>query len=332
MRILFIGGTGNISTSCARLCVERGMDVVLLNRGRRPTEIAGARSWSADVADQTQINALVRNERFDAVADFIAFTPADVERDLALFAGRTRQFFFISSASAYQKPLLQPVVTESTPLKNPFWEYSRNKIACEDLLTRAYRERDFPAVIVRPSHTYATIWPIAVGPGDDFTIIERVRRGDALIVHGDGTTLWTVTHCDDFAKGFVGLIGNDAAVGHAFQITSDERLTWNQIVSTICVAAGVEPKLVHIPTDFLVAQDESFRGSLVGDKIHSPIFDNSKIKCFVPDFSATIPFHVGIRRTLAWFEADPARRRVSPAADKALDALIAGWGRAKARW
>ncbi len=325
MRVLFIGGTGNISTSCVRLCVERGLDVVLLNRGQRERAVAGTRSWLADIDDRGRVLELMGQERFDAVLDFIAFTPAQVERDLALFAGRTRQYFFISSASAYQKPLLHPVVTESTPLKNPFWEYSRNKIACEDLLTAAYRERDFPAVIVRPSHTYATIFPVSVGPYRDFTLIDRIRRGGALLVHSDGTTLWTVTHSDDFAKGLVGLIGNDAAIGHTFHITSDESLTWNQIAATICEAAGVEPRIVHIPSEFLAARDEELVGSLLGDKAHSPIFDNSKIKRFVPDFTTTIPFHVGIRRTLAWFEADAARRQVDAAANAAMDALIAAW-------
>ena len=325
MRILFVGGPGNISASCARLCVERGMEVVLLNRGGRHPEVEGARTLIADMANTAQARELLRHEHFDTVADFIAFTPAHVERDIAFFAGHTRQYFFISSASAYQKPLVHPVVSESTPLKNPFWEYSRNKIACEDLLTAAYRERDFPAVIVRPSHTYATIWPVAIGPSSDFTLIDRVRRGGALIVHGDGSTLWTVTHSDDFAQGFVGLVGNDAAVGHAFQITSDESLSWNQIAATICEAAGVEPRIVHIPSQFLAERDEELRGSLFGDKVFSPIFDNAKIKRFVPGFCATIPFHVGIRRTLAWFEARPERRTVDDAANQALDALIAAW-------
>lgn len=327
MRILFIGGPGNIGASCARLCVERGMEVVLLNRGGRHPEVEGARTLQADI-DSGRAHALLRNERFDAVADFIAFTPAQVKRDIELFAGRTRQYFFISSASAYQKPLVHPVVSESTPLKNPFWEYSRNKIACEDLLTAAYRERDFPAVIVRPSHTYATIWPVAIGPSGDFTLIDRVRHGGALIVHGDGSTLWTVTHSDDFAQGFVGLVGNDAAIGHAFHVTSDESLSWNQIAATICEAAGAEPRIVHIPSQFLAERDQDLRGSLFGDKVYSPIFDNAKIKRFVPGFRATIPFHVGIRKTLAWFEERPERRQVDAAASQAMDALIAAWRKA----
>ena len=328
MKVLFIGGTGNISASCARLCVARGMEVLLVNRGRRSVEIAGAQSLVADSSDPAALAEVVRGHHFDAVANFVAFAPADVERDAAVFAGHTRQYLFISSASCYQKPLPHPFVTESTPLKNPVWEYSRNKIACEDRLTALWRERDFPMVIVRPSLTYATVWPIAIGGWDDFTLVSRMRRGGEVIVHGDGTSLWTVTHADDFAKGFVGLLGNTAALGHAFHITSDELLTWDQIYSTIAQAAGVEPKLVHVPSEFLAGFDEAWRGTLLGDKAHSAVFDNAKIRRFVPGFAATIPFHVGARMTLEWFEADPARQRVVRATDERMDAAIAAWRRA----
>jgi nucleoside-diphosphate-sugar epimerase len=325
MRVLFIGGTGNISASCARLCVARGMDVFLLNRGTRPVTIAGARALAADVRDPAAFSAAIGELRFDAVADFTAFVPQDVERAAAVLTGRTRQYLFVSSASCYQKPLPQPFVTESTPLKNPFWEYSRNKIACEDRLTALWRERDFPMVIVRPSLTYATVWPIAIGGWDDFTLVSRIRRGGEVIVHGDGTSLWTVTHADDFAKGFVGLFGNEAALGHAFHITSDEVLTWDRIYTTIAEAAGVEPKLVHVPSEFLARLDERWRGGLLGDKAHSAVFDNSKIKRFVPGFAATIPFHLGARMTLEWFEADPARQRVVRETDERMDAALAAW-------
>ena len=212
MKVLFIGGTGNISASCVRLGVARGMDVFVLNRGQRPVEIPGARRLSADAKDEASLAAAVAGHSWDAVADFVAFTPEDVARDAAVFAGRTRQYLFISSASCYQKPLPHPFVTESTPLKNPVWQYSRDKIACEDRLTALWRERDFPMVIVRPSLTYATVWPIAIGGWDDFTLVSRMRRGGEVIVHGDGTSLWTVTHADDFAKGFVGLLGNSATL------------------------------------------------------------------------------------------------------------------------
>lgn len=328
MRVLFIGGTGNISASCCRLCVERGMEVYALNRGRRDTPVPGVKRLIADINDPAQVRGALGKLTFDAVANFIAFVPADVERDIALFSGRTSQYFFISSASAYQKPLVHPVVTESTPLKNPFWQYARNKIACEDRLVAAYRERDFPMVIVRPSLTYDTVWPIAIGGWDDFTLIDRIRRGGEIVVHGDGTSLWTVTHSEDFAVGFCGLIGNGNATGHPFHITSDELLTWDRIYTTIAEAAGVEPKLVHIPSEFLAALDEQKRGSLLGDKAHSPTFDNAKIKRFVPDFVARIPFHVGVRKTLAWFEGDPKRQRLVDEINQTMDGYIAAWRRA----
>ncbi len=330
MRVLFIGGTGNISAACARLSVERGMEVYLLNRGRREIEVQGAKSLVADLHEPAQVDGALGDLRFDAVANFIAFGRPDVERDIALFAKRTHQYFFISSASAYQKPLVHPIVTESTPLKNPFWQYSRDKIACEDCLTQAYREQDFPMVIVRPSLTYDTVWPVAVGGWDDFTLVDRIRRGGEMIVHGDGTSLWTVTHSEDFARGFVGLIGNTAATGHAFHITSDEVLTWDQIYTIIAEAAGVEPRLVHIPSEFLAQLNDREYGSLLGDKAHSAVFDNSKIKRFVPDFVARIPFHVGARRTLAWFEADPRRQRIVEETNQTMDRYIEAWRRVRA--
>jgi nucleoside-diphosphate-sugar epimerase len=328
MRVLFIGGTGNISAACSRLCLERGMEVFVLNRGQREVALPGARSLVADINDTAKVREALGDLSFDAVANFIAFVPADVERDIATFAGRTKQYVFISSASAYQKPLVHPVVTESTPLRNLHWQYSRDKIACEDVLMSAWRDRDFPMVIVRPSLTYDTVWPIAIGGWDDFTLVDRIRRGGEMVVHGDGTSLWTVTHSEDFAAGFVGLLGNGNAVGHAFHITSDEVLTWDRIYTTIAEAAGVEPKLVHIPSEFLAGLSARERGNLLGDKAHSAIFDNSKIKQFVPDYVARIPFHVGARRTLAWFEEDPKRQRIVHETNQTMDRYIAEWRRA----
>lgn len=323
MKILFIGGTGNISAACCRLALARGMDVYVLNRGQRDVEIEGAQSIVADIQDEAAVEAALRGHEFDVVANFIAFQLADVERDLRLFKGKARQYFFISSASAYQKPLNSPVVTESTPLKNPFWEYSRDKIACEDRLVRAYREEDFPAIIVRPSLTYDTVWPVAIGAWDDYTLIDRLKKGKKIIVHGDGTSLWTVTHSEDFAKGFVGLFGHTQAVGEAFHITSDEVLTWNQIYQTIADAVGVEAKMVHIPSAFIARMVDWQLGNLLGDKAISAIFDNSKIKRYVPDYCATIPFHEGARRTLAWFEAKPERMKVVDYTNTMMDAIIA---------
>jgi nucleoside-diphosphate-sugar epimerase len=328
LKLLFIGGTGNISAACVRLALNRGDDVFILNRGNRDLAAHGIRGATAlvgDIREEASVVAAVGDRTFDVVADFIAFKPADVERDIRLFSGRCAQYFFISSASAYEKPLRFPSVTESHPLKNPYWEYSRDKIACEEVCTRAYRERDFPAIVVRPSLTYETVWPVAIGGWNDFTLIDRIRRGGEIVVHGDGTSLWTVTHAEDFARGFDGLFGNTAAVGHAFHITSDEVLTWNQLYTTLAEAAGVAPKLVHIPSDFLVAINDQERGNLLGDKAHSAIFDNSKIKRFVPGFQAVIPFHAGARRTLAWFEADPSRRKIIPGINQTMDGYITAW-------
>lgn len=332
MKIFFIGGTGNISAASVRLAVAEGHDVCVLNRGRRPLTEHGipssVRVIQADIKDENATRAAVGDEKFDVVANFIAFKPADVERDARIFSGRCGQYLFVSSASAYEKPLRHPFVTESHPLKNPFWEYSRDKIACEETCTHLYREQDFPAVIVRPSLTYDTVWPVAIGGWNDFTLIDRIRRGGEMIVHGDGTSLWTVTHAEDFAKGFNGLFGNSNAVGHAFHITSDEVLTWNQLYSTIAEAAGVEPKLVHIPSEFLARISDWERGNLLGDKAHSAVFDNSKIKRFVPNFRATIPFHVGARRTLAWFEADAGRRRIVASVNTTMDNYLTAWRKA----
>jgi nucleoside-diphosphate-sugar epimerase len=328
MKLLFIGGTGNISAACVRLALTQGHEVFILNRGNRDLAahgIHGATTLVGNIHDDASVVAALGARTFDVVANFVAYKPADVERDIRFFSGRCAQYFFISSASAYEKPLRHPFVTEAHPLKNPYWEYSRDKIACEEACTRAYRERDFPAIIVRPSLTYETVWPIAIGGWDDFTLIDRIRRGGEIVVHGDGTSLWTVTHSEDFARGFDGLFGNTAAIGHAFHITSDEVLTWNQLYTTLAEAAGVAPRFVHIPSDFLAAINGWERGNLLGDKVHSSIFDNSKIKRFVPGFQAVIPFHVGARRTLAWFEADPSRRKIIPGINQTMDGYIAAW-------
>jgi nucleoside-diphosphate-sugar epimerase len=325
VKVLFIGGTGNISTEVSRLCIERGMELFLLNRGNRTVDLPGATSIRADMSKAGEPEQVLREHSWDAVVNWIAFTESDIERDIALFRGRTGQYVFISSASAYQKPPSHPVITESTPLGNPYWEYSRNKIACEERLNRAYRDEGFPVTIVRPSLTYDTVIPVAIGGWTEYTIIDRMKRGKSVIIHGDGTSLWTITHAEDFAKGFVPLLGHQQAAGHAFHITSDEILTWNQIYQAVADAAGCALKSVHIPSDFIVQCDESFRGTLLGDKAMSVIFDNSKIKRFVPGFIATIPFNRGIRRTLAWFDADPARQVVSKETDALMDRIIAAY-------
>lgn len=328
MRVLFIGGTGNISTAVSQLALARGIDLTVLNRGQR-LPIPGVQHLTADIHQPDQVRRVLGGQVWDVVVNWIAFVPEDIESDLALFQGRTRQYIFISSASVYQKPPTHPVFTEATPLYNPFWEYSRNKIACEERLNRAYREDGFPMTIVRPSHTYGQYFPLAIGGWNTYTLPDRMLRGAPVIVHGDGTSLWTVTHVDDFALGFVGLLGHPRAIGHAFHITSDESLTWNQIYGTIAEALGVTPNFVHIPSDFIARVSPQIGAGLLGDKAHSVLFDNTKIKTFVPEYRATIPFHLGIRRTLAWYDADPARKQVDPAVNAEMDRILAAYAGAR---
>jgi len=327
MKILFIGGTGVISTACTALAAERGMDITLLRRGQQPAQLpTGVKTLVADINDPMLPQVLEETD-FDAVVDFIAFTTADIERDIALFRERTRQFVFISSASAYQKPQTHYLMTESTPLANPYWQYSRDKIACEERLMHAYREEGFPITIVRPSWTYGeTRIPLAMNSWEkSYTAIDRMRRGQKLVVPGDGTSLWVMTHNTDFAKGLVGLLGNMQAIGHAFHITSDEVLNWDQLYRIVGDAVGVELKLVHIPSDFITACWPEKLGTLTGDKSLSVVFDNSKIKRFVPGFCATTSFAEGVKRALAWFDADPSRKVIDPEHNALHDKLIAGY-------
>ncbi|MBZ5593429.1 MAG: SDR family oxidoreductase [Acidobacteriia bacterium] len=330
MRVLFIGGTGIISTACTRLAVERGIDLTLLTRGRRAADLpVGVKTLIADIDDAASAAQALSGASFDVVVDWIAFTPEHIERDLPLFRGRTRQYIFISSASAYQKPAAQYLITESTPLSNPYWEYSRDKIACEERLMRAYREEGFPVTIVRPSHTYSeTQIALAVNSwAKSYTAVDRMRRGKTVIVPGDGSSLWVITHNTDFAKGLMGLLGLEQAIGHAFHITTDEVMSWDQFYRVVGAAAGVEPQLIHIPSDFIGACLPEALGGLIGDKAVSVVFDNSKIKRFVPGYCATVPFGQGIRRTLAWFDADPARRQIDSEANAEWDKLIDAYER-----
>jgi len=328
MKILFLGGTGIISTACTQLALTRGHDVSLLNRSQR-SPIPGARSIVADIADPN-LTAQLSNETWDVVVDFIAFDAAAIEHRLNLFRGKTGQYIFISSASAYQKPLTHFLITESTPLANPFWEYSRNKIAAEDRLMQAYREEAFPITIVRPSLTYGDlVVPLAVNSwAQSFTAIARLRAGKPLIIPGDGLSLWTITHNTDFAKGLVGLLGHPGSIGHAFHITSGEALTWNQIYQLTAEAAGVaSPKFIHIASDFITTCYPEMIGTLLGDKSHSAIFDNTKIKRFVPGFAATTRFRAGIRQTVRAFDADPKRQSIDKVTEAKWDRLIASYER-----
>ncbi|MBN1429930.1 MAG: SDR family oxidoreductase [Anaerolineae bacterium] len=327
MKVLFIGGTGFISTSVSRQAIDLGLDLYLLNRGTRKVDVPGSHRLIGDVRRPGEVETALQGLEFDVVVDWTAYTPEDIERDLALFRGRIRQFIFISSASVYQKPPAHYLITESTPLCNPYWDYARNKIACEDRLIRAYREEGFPATIVRPSLTYASNFPIAIGGWGCYTLADRLKNGRSIIVHGDGSSLWVVTHAEDFGRGFLGLIGNWQALGHAFHITSDEVLTWDQIYQTIAESLDVEANIVHIPSDFIARVAPQRAGSLLGDKTWSVVFDNSKIKAFVPDFQAVIPFREGIRRTLAWFDEDEQRKRVDKAVNEEMDCILSAYAK-----
>jgi nucleoside-diphosphate-sugar epimerase len=302
--ILFIGGTGVISAAAARRAVALGHRLTILNRGRSSRPVPeGVETLSADVRDASAVREALAAREFDAVADFITYTPDQAKASLDLFAGRTGQYVFISSASAYQKPPTRLPIRESTPLKNPFWQYSRDKIACEDLFYEAYREQDFPVTVVRPSHTYDRTKIAMVG---GWTDIHRMRAGLPVMVHGDGTSLWTLTHSQDFAKAFVGLLGRPQAVGESYTITSDEYLPWNQIYQLFARAAGVrEPELVHVASETIAAHSDELGANLLGDRSHSVVFDNTKIKSLVPDYCATIPFADGAREIVDWYDTNP---------------------------
>ena len=330
MKVLFIGGTGIISSACSGLALARGYDLFLLNRSvsRKIPVPEGASVLQADVyREESRIATLLEGHHFDAVVDFVAFTGQDIERDLRLFRGKTDQFLFISSASAYQKPVRNYVITEETPLENPYWEYSRNKIAIESRLMQAYREDGFPVTILRPSHTYGpTQIPFAVSSWiHPWTVVDRMKRGQKVIVPGDGTSLWVLTWNEDFAKGLVVLLGNKKAIGEAFQMTSDEVLSWDQIYLEAYRALGLEPNIVHISSDLIALYHPDSLGSLVGDKANSQVFDNSKIKRFVPDYSCEVTWAEGVRRSLAWFEAHPEFQTIDHELNSVWDRIITSY-------
>jgi Nucleoside-diphosphate-sugar epimerases len=334
MRALLIGGTGTISSGIARRAVLLGWDLYLLNRGNRGDRVCeGAKELIGDVnMDEGAIAKILGDLKFDVVVDFVAFVPGQLERDVRLFTGRTRQFIFISSASAYQKPLNHYLINESTPLANPLWEYSQNKIACEEYLMAEYRKNGFPCTIVRPSHTYDDRYlPVAIhGKRGSWQVVDRIIKGKPVLVHGDGASLWTLTYTDDFAHAFCGIMGNPAAIGETFQITSDESLSWNQIYDRIGDALGVQVHKYHVTTDFLSHCDPEFIGTLAGDKANTVVFDNSKIKRLVPDFHATIRFDEGSRRCVRYFLDNPKVQVADPDFDVFCDRVIAAHDGAKA--
>lgn len=324
LTVLFLGGTGIISSAAAVRVLELGHDLTVLNRGASTTRPVppGVEVLTGDVSDPSSIRRALGDRQFDVVVDFVAFTPEQVRADIDLFTGRVGQYVFIGSASAYQKPLAALPIRESTPLRNPYWQYSRDKIACEDVLVGAYREHGFPVTIVRPSHTYdRTSVPVTGG----WTVVDRLRRGLEVVVPGDGTALWTLTHHADFARAFVGLLGLPAAVGDVFHITSDEALPWNQIYTTLAAAAGVDdPQLVHVASESVAVVAPEWGPGLLGDKAHSVVFDNSKVKAAVPGWRATTSWATGAREVVEWFDADALRREVDPSAGAAFDRLLAG--------
>ena len=297
MKILLIGGTGRISMSITDRLIKEGHEVWLFNRGSKRVE--GAMLLQGDINDEEKAASLLKNLYFDSITNFINYRPDDIKRDIRLFTDKTNQYIFISTASAYQKPPVYHIITESTPLYNPFWDYSRQKIACEDVLINEYRNNNFPITIVRPSHTYEnTSLPVAIHGGSPWQVAKRMLENKPVIVPGDGLTLWTLTHSIDFAKGFAGLIGNIRTIGEAYHITSDECLTWNTIYNEIGNALGVKAKLCHIPSDYIAKKNPKFAGSLLGDKSNNAIFDNSKIKRVVPNFICDIPFRQGVKSTI----------------------------------
>ncbi len=327
MKALFIGGTGTISMAITRLLAsKKDWEVYLLNRGSRRAEVPETVRWiQADISDEEAVRQALGGMKFDCVCEFIGFVPAQVQRDIRLFTSRTKQYIYISSASAYHKPAKDYRITEGTALANPYWQYSRDKIACEDILMKAYREQQFPVTIVRPSHTYDNRnVPLGVhGNNGSYQVLKRMLEGKPVIIHGDGTSLWTMTHNSDFAVGYVGLMGNPHAIGEAFQITNDETLTWNQIYQAIADALGVELKAYHVSSEFLATvSDYDFTGSLIGDKANCVVFDNSKLKRAVPDFHPTVRFEEGIRDTIANIMAHPELQKEDPEFDAWCDRVI----------
>ena len=335
MKILLIGGTGTISSAITRQLAESGHELWLLNRGSRKNEVpAGVKQVICDIDDEAEVIRQTGNEQFDAVCEFIGFLPSQVERDIRLFSGRTRQYVYISSASAYNKPAASHMITEGTALANPYWEYSRNKIACEDMLMKAWRKEGFPVTIVRPSHTYCErSVPLSVhGPKGSWQVLKRMMEGKPVLVHGDGSSLWTLTWNEDFARGFIGLLGNPKAIGEAFQIMSDEQLTWNQIYECVGNALHTTPKLYHVSSDFLAAvapKEYDLTGNLLGDKAVTVAFDCTKLKRAVPGFCATTRFDEGVRRCVDYIMSHPELQVEDPEFDAWCDLVIATLEKAK---
>ena len=322
MKVLFIGGTGIISSACSNLAVKMGIDLYHLNRGLSHRKINGVNNIKGDIRKPAEVKKILADYEFDAVVDWIAFVPEHVENDIDIFKDKTKQYIFISSASAYKKPVNKLPITEETPLDNPFWQYSRDKAACEKILFDEYKNSGFPATVVRPSHTYdKTLLPTDWG----YTVIDRMKKGKKVIIHGDGTSLWVMTNHRDFAKGFNGLLGNGNAVGEAFHITSDELLPWNRIYELMAKELKLELNFIHIPSDIIARYDKDMGPNLLGDKAHSVIFDNTKIKNLVPEFKAEIKFEEGVKEIINWYENNPEFQIVYENLNKMMDKMAADY-------
>lgn len=320
LKVLFIGGTGIISSACSTLAVEKGLDLCLFNRGNsiRPAPM-GSKVILGDINNPNELDEVLENNTFDIVVNWIAYHPEEIERDIQLFNGKIGQYIFISSASAYQKPIKQLPITEQTPLENPYWEYSREKKACEEVLFQAFRKQNFPVTVVRPSHTYdKTLLPFPGG----YTTLDRIIKGKKVVIHGDGTSLWVLTHHKDFAVGFVGLMGKGQALGEAYQITSDFLLTWNAIFNCIAEAVGAVLNPVYVPSTVIAQHDSAWGASLLGDKAHSVIFDNSKIKTLVPEYKALIPYQEGCKETVNWYKENPSYQVIDQDLSDTMDKLV----------
>ncbi len=319
MKVLFIGGTGIISSAVSRLSIDRGIELFHFNRGKSHRKIAGVKHIYGDIRNVAETMEKLKNYHFDVVVNWITFTPEQVRTDIEIFKGITDQYIFVSSASAYEKPISKLPITEETPLINPFWQYSRDKANCERILMEAFQNLNFPATIVRPSHTYDnTLIPTDWG----YTILDRMLKGKKVIIHGDGTSLWVLTHNTDFAVGFVGLFGKKEALGEAYHITSDELLTWNQIYQMMADELEVELKAVHIPSDFIAKHNPEHGAGLLGDKSHSVIFDNSKIKRLVPEFQCKVPFSEGVKEIIAWYKNNKDWQVVNDKINTSVDEII----------
>lgn len=321
MKVLFIGGTGIISSACSELAVKNGIDLYHLNRGKSSStrKVAGVKNIIADIWNISEAKKAIANQEFDAVVDFISFSPENIRDRINLFRGKTKQFVFISSASIYETPPSVLPITENTLCNNPIWEYSQNKIACENILIQEYNSNGFPATIIRPSHTYdKTLLPMEGG----YTVLNRIIEGKPVIVHGDGASIWTLTHHKDFAVGLVGLLGNKQAIGEAFHITSDEWLSWDNIYKLVGKAAGKDVKIIHVPSEIIAKYNKEIGDSLLGDKTHSMIFDNTKIKSFVPEFKCTIPFEHGAKEIVDWYKNNPEYQIVDESINKTFDSIL----------